>query len=47
MLKVYIRPSDRGGNTVDFVIKNNDIYIVNTPEELINQKRKNNLEKIL
>lgn len=46
-LKVYLRPSDRGGTTTDFVISGNDIYWVFTSEELTNEKRKNNLDKIL
>jgi len=27
-LRVYIRPSDRGGDTVDFIIKDNEIKIM-------------------
>ena len=46
-LKVYLRPSDRGGTTTDFIISGNDIFWVSTNEELINEKRKNNLDKIL
>lgn len=46
-LKVYLRPSDRGGTTLDFIISGNDIFWVSTNEELINEKRKNNLDKIL
>jgi len=46
-LRVYIRPSDRGGDTVDFVIKENDILFVSTPEEVLNTRRTKTIDEML